>query len=223
MSPFVRRRPSGKALVLIVLLAAMINLPMVHASWTDWRVSQVGVEVTADVTDVDELPPVADPGYFVAFRFPAEIDPDQDEWIAEVDRATYDAADAAGTIEVRVLPDRPSAYTVEGEVTHRAGLVVTLIADLALVLVVLLLLRSRGRVRPALYAVAVADVERCSPGSVLDRVDGSLYLIAGEVSGISDDALVLDLGDREVHVDLDGHANPVGYQQPAQVQARIVG
>jgi hypothetical protein len=33
---------------------------------------------------------------------------------------------------------------------------------------------------------------------------------------------VLDLGDRQVRVDLAGHANPVGYQQPARVIGRIV-
>ena len=39
----------------------------------------------------------------------------------------------------------------------------------------------------------------------------------------SDDSVVLDLGDRRVVVELDGFANPVGYQQPAQVVGRMIG
>ena len=32
-----------------------------------------------------------------------------------------------------------------------------------------------------------------------------------------------DLGNRTVEVLLDGHANPVGHQQPARVRARMIG
>ena len=67
----------------------------------------------------------------------------------------------------------------------------------------------------------MADVERCAPGSALDRIEGETYLIRGEVSAIEPGQVVLRAGDRSVLVYLDGHHNAVGYQQPAEVRARL--
>jgi hypothetical protein len=39
---------------------------------------------------------------------------------------------------------------------------------------------------------------------------------------MDDREVVLDTGEREVVVVLDGHQNPVGYQQPAQVRGRVL-
>jgi hypothetical protein len=108
-------------------------------------------------------------------------------------------------------------------VTHRAGLIVTVAADLALLTLLLLAWRLRGRLRPQLRAVAVADVVAGAAGVALEKVEGDLYLIRGEVVAVDDDELVLDLGDRSVRVLLDGHHNPVGHQQPAQVHGRLIG
>jgi hypothetical protein len=69
---------------------------------------------------------------------------------------------------------------------------------------------------------AIGDVERCPPGSALEQIEGDLYLVRGEVTGLDGDEIVLDAGERDVLVVLDGHHNPVGYQQPAQVRGRIV-
>jgi hypothetical protein len=44
--------------------------------------------------------------------------------------------------------------------------------------------------------------------------------VSGEVLERDDHEVVLDLGDRLVRVVLDGHANPIGHQQPAQVRVR---
>ena len=71
-------------------------------------------------------------------------------------------------------------------------------------------------------AVALGDVERCAPQSLLERIGGEDYLVRGEVRDVEDGAVVLDLGDRLVRVVLDGHQNPVGHQQAAQVRARLV-
>ena len=106
----------------------------------------------------------------------------------------------------------------------RFGLVTTILADAVLLLMLLILWRFGHRFRrPPLRMVAVEGVERCPPGSLLDRIEGTLFLIRGEVTARSDDEITLDLGDRQVVVLLDGHANPVGYQQPAQVRARMIG
>jgi len=156
----------------------------------------------------------------VQFVFDREIDPDQASWSAQVDEATYDAAVATEQIDVRVLPDNASAYEANGQVSSGLGLVITLFADLVLVGMVALLWRYRGPHSPDLHLVATEDVARARPGSSLERLDEESYAVVGEVVAIDDDGLVLDLGDRRVRVDLDGHANPVGYQQPARVIGR---
>ena len=57
---------------------------------------------------------------------------------------------------------------------------------------------------------------------VIEQVEGSLYLVRGDVVEMDEREVVLDAGLREVVVVLDGHANPVGYQQPAQVRGRAL-
>jgi hypothetical protein len=207
----------------VVLVVVLINLPLASGAWTRWRVDRAGTDVTATVTGHAVGPSEDQPEYFVAFVFDEEVDPGRTTWTAEVDRATYDAAVASDEIAVRVLPGRPAAHRAEGEVTHRAGLFVTAAADLVLLTALLVAWRFRGRLRPQLRAVAVADVVAGAPGVALEKVEGDLYLIRGEVVVIDDDELVLDLGDRSVRVLLDGHHNPVGHQQQAQVHGRLVG
>ena len=218
-----KRRPRPKAVLLVLLLVTMINLPIVHSTWTRWKVERSGTDVTAPVVGHDVLGSADDPEYYVSFRLSREIDPDQHAWPVQLDKASYDEAVASRTLDVRVLPDQPSAYSVDGQVTGRLGLVITLLADLALLVMVALAWRFRGSLRPQLRAVATGDVERCKPGSALDKLEGDLYLIRGEVSSIEADEIVLDLGDRSVVVALDGHHNPIGYQQPAQVRGRLIG
>lgn len=208
----------------MVLLVLFINLPVLHSTWTQWRVDRAGVEATVPLVDHDVMTPDEDPRYWVAFRYPEDVGPDARVWQAEVDEQTYDAVVAAGELDVRYLEGRPAAYEVEGQVRHWSGLVATLVADLVLLLVVLLLWRFGGRSRPLpLRMAAIGDVERSPPGAVLEQVEGDLWLVRGEVAGIEDDEIVLDLGDQDVLVILDGHANPVGYQQPAQVRGRMLG
>lgn len=229
--PSTRRTPTGRRphprrrsrIALVVLLVLFINLPVLHSTYTRWRVDRAGVEATLPLAEHQVLTPEEEPSYWVGFRYPEDVDPDQQLWPAEVDRATYEAAVAADEVEVRYLEDRPSAYEVDGQVRHRFGLVTTVVADLVLVLVVLLVWRFGRRSRPLpLRMAATGDVERCPPGSVLEESEDGLWLVRGEVAGIADDEIVLDLGDQDVVVVLDGYANPVGYQQPAQVRGRIL-
>lgn len=210
-------------IVLVGLMVLFVNLPLVHSTWTRLQVDRSGTDVTAEVVGHRVLRPDDDPRYWLAFRFPESVDPQQAEWSAEVDRATYDEAVAQDAVEARVLPDRPSAYRVEGQVRRPLALVTTLVAD-GILLGIILLVRRRGRrSRPGpLRMSAVGDVEACPPGPVLEQVGGTLYLVRGEVAAMDDEEIVLDLGDREVEVVLDGHRNPVGYQQPAQVRARLL-
>jgi hypothetical protein len=216
-------RPRPKAVLLVVLVAVLINLPACTGAWNRWRVDRSGTDVTATVTDHGLLPPASPPDHFVAFVFDEEIDPARTTRTAQVDRATYDEAVDRRQIGVRVLPDNPDLYRVDGQVTSRAGLVATGLADLALLSVLLLGWRFRGRLRPQLRAVATGDVVGCPPGVALEKVEGDRYLIRGEVSAAEDDEIVLDLGERSVRVLLDGHHNPVAHQQAAQVHARLIG
>ena len=163
-------------ILLVVVLVAFINLPVLHSTWTR----------------------------------------------GQVDRETFDGAGAEGSVEVRVLEDQPAAHIVEGQIRNPLGLIITLIADAILLAILLLVWRGR-RTRPVpIRIAAIGDVERCPPGAVLEQIEGDLYLVRGEVTGIDGDEIVLDAGERDVLVILDGHRNPVGYQQAAEVRGRIV-
>jgi hypothetical protein len=217
----VKRRKRGALLVVVLVL--FINLPILHSTFTDWRVERSGTELTVDLTDHDVLTPEGDRQYWLGFRFPEDVDPDQAVWTARVEESAYDEAVAAGTVDVRVLEDNPAAYRVEGQVRSNVGLITTLVADAILLLVLFLLWRFGRPSRPLpLRIAAIGDVERCPPGAVVDQVEGTLYLVRGEVVRIDVDEIVLDAGERDVVVILDGHQNPVGYQQPAQVRGRLV-
>ncbi|MGH3361455.1 MAG: hypothetical protein ACRDOM_03265 [Nocardioides sp.] len=210
-------------IVLVVVLVAFINLPLLHSAWTGWRVDRSGLEVTAEVVRSRVIDREGDPQYFLEIRFPRTVDEDQEVWPAGVDRATYEEATRQRTVQTRVLPDNPAAYEVEGQVTSRLGLVITVVADLILAGILLLAWRYGGRSRPwPIRIAAIADVERCPPGVAIEQVEGDLYLVRGEVTGIDGDEIVIDAGERDVLVILDGHLNPVGYQQPAQVRGRLV-
>jgi hypothetical protein len=212
----VKRRT--RYLLVLLLAAVLVNLPLLHSTWTDNRVERNGVDVNATVVAHRTV----GGQHLLSFQFPESVDPSQRTWQADVGSTTYEQAIATGELDVRVLPDDPSAYRAEGQVDNNAVLVTTLIADALLLVVTLLLWRSGVRRRPQLRAVALEDVERCAPGVALQRVEGENFLIRGEVSAIEPGQVVIELGDRSVLVHLDGHQNPVGHQQPAQVHARLV-
>ena len=209
-------------ILLLVVLVAFINLPFLHSTWTNWQVDRNGTDTIGEVVDSRILGGDEDPSYWLVFRFPESIDPDRIEWSAQVDRDTFEESSTDGSVDVRVLEDRPAAHTVEGEVTNPLGLIITLGAD-AILLAILLLVRRGRPTRPVpIRIAAIGDVERAPPGGVVEQIEGDLYLVRGEVTGIDGDEIVLDAGERDVLVILDGHDNPVGYQQPAEVRGRIV-
>jgi hypothetical protein len=69
---------------------------------------------------------------------------------------------------------------------------------------------------------AVGDLEPSPPGAVLEQIDGTLYLVRGEVAERDDHEVVLEVGAQEVVVILDGHQNPVALRESAQVRARLL-
>jgi hypothetical protein len=212
-----------RAAWLVLLLAAVVNLPLLHSWYQDQRVAASGKDVTATVVD-DRV--VDGDEFWVSFTFPEDVDPDQKYRQVAVSKEAYDDAVASGEIRVRVIEDDPSAYRVEGAVESSVPLVITAIADVILLLIVLLIVllpsRYHGRVRAQLRAVALGDVERCAPETLLERIHAEDYLIRGEVLDLDEGSVTLDLGNRLVVVLLDGHANPVGHHQSAQVTARLI-
>lgn len=217
-----RRLVQGKtaAVLLIAFGALVINLPLAHSSYYDWRLDRDGVQTEATVVDTRRLPPDSDTGkHVVEFRFDPDLDPEQRLWFAQVDEATYDRAEEEAVIGVRMLPDRPATYETDGQEKGPAALVITLVGDLMLLGIAFVYWRLRPSGRQ-LHLVATANVERCKPLASIERLEDGSYVVCGEVSEIEDDAIVLDLGHHTVRVELDGHSNQVGYQQPARVIGR---
>lgn len=210
-------RSKRNSLLLLVFLAVVVNLPLLHSTWTDSRIEANGVDVTATVVDESSRD-----GNWLAFTLPESVDPDQVTWHVEVEQETYDEAERTGELQVRVLEDDPAAFRVEGQVDSTIVVVFTLVADLVLLLVFVLLWRSSGRLRGQLQAIALEDVERGGADVLLERLQGEEYLVSGDVLEIEPGRVVLDLGNRSIVVLLDGHANPVGYQQSARVRARLL-
>lgn len=204
---------------LVVFIAFVVNFPMAHAAYLDWQLDRRGVDVVAEVTDTRT---VGD-DFLVQFTVPA--DDGRDEFvgaIAQVDEVTYDDARRTQQLRVTVLPDDGGVFDAEGQVPNRLGLVITICADVFLLAMILLALRFRSALRVELVLRATEDLERCPPGSRLDRIEGQRYLVSGDVVEITDDEIVLDLGDRRVRVLLDGHANPAGYEQPVKAVGYMV-
>ncbi len=133
-----RRR---RALLVLLLLAVLVNLPLVHGAWTDHRVSADGTDVRATVVDTRTVGGQRE----VTFRLPEHLDPDQRVWRADVDAAAYAEAGSAGTLAVRVVPGDPAAQRVAGEAGSSILLVLTLLADLVLAAAALLAWRFAGR------------------------------------------------------------------------------
>jgi hypothetical protein len=207
------------SLALVAFIAFLVNFPLLHSTYLRWQVERSGVDVVAEVTETREV----GGDRLVVFTVPREGQREPFEGaVAEVDASTYDQARRTGELDVRVLPDDGGAFTVEGQVTSRLGLVVTVLADLFLVAMVVLMLRFRSALRVELVLRATEDLERCPPGSRLDRIAGQRYVVSGEVAEIRDDEVVLDLGDRRVRVLLDGYANPAGHQQPVRAVGYMV-
>jgi hypothetical protein len=207
--------------VLIVVVIVLVNLPLVHSTWTRSSVERNGVELRAQVTEARNLGTASTPSWWLSYELPRSVDPDQATWSAEVDAAAYAKAEESGTVPVRVIEGKPASAIVEGEARSSVGLIGTLVVDALLLSMMLLLRRFRRLGRREVETVeALEDVALARPGASWEDLGDGTVRVSGEVLERDDDEVVLDLGDRLVRVVLDGHANPIGYQQPAQVRVR---
>lgn len=213
----------AQQILLVVVLALFINLPLAHSTWTGWRVQQQGVDVTAQVLDRDDPGGEDCPALGICFRLPEEVDPDRTLRTAILESAAAEEADRSGELQVRVVEGDPEVFRVEGALRSSFGYVVTGVADVILLVIVLLARRGRRSRAMPVRISALHDMERCPPGTAWEELADGTWLARGEVVGLEDDEIMLDVGDRVVVVILDGHANEVGWQQPAQVRGRLIG
>ena len=204
--------------VLVVLL--VLTLPLASSLLTRARIERSGVDVSAPV-----LRAATDSGrYFVAFRLPKDLDPEQRALSAEVDHAAYERAVATKHISVRVLADQIDARRVEGQVENAAPWVFTSVAD-ALVLVLGLWWVRGGRRRPPLRMLAQADLVAADADMLgaLTREENDIYEAAGTVASADERAVVVDIGNREVLVVLGEYRNTVAVGSPVRARGPLVG
>jgi len=214
-------RISRSSLVLIFVVIALVNVPVVHSTWTRTSVERNGAEVEATVIDTVDLGTSAEPAWWVSYTLPESIDPQRGTWAAEVDAATYEQAERDGTITVTALEDRPESAIVEGEVRTSAGVVGTLVVDAILLALLGLLWRFRRSGRREVVTVeALEDVSPAVPGGSWEDVGDGTVRVRGHVLESDEHEVLLELEDRFVRVVLDGHASPVDRQQSVQVRVR---
>ena len=204
--------------VLVVLL--VLTLPLASSLLTRARIERSGVDVSAPV-----LRAATDSGrYFVAFRLPKDLDPEQRALSAEVDHAAYERAVATKHISVRVLADQIDARRVEGQVENAAPWVFTAVAD-ALVLVLGLWWVRGGRRRPPLRMLAQADLVAADADMLgaLTREENDIYEAVGTVASADEREVVIDIGNREVLVVLGEYRNTVAVGSPVRARGPLVG
>ena len=140
-----------------------------------------------------------------------------------MERAAYDEAVASGQVTVQVIEGSPETARVEGQYVSRAGLYITLAADLLILALVLLLWRFGRYGRPGpLRLEAVGDVTMAEPGDAIEEDPSGTVTVRGEVQEIDGHVVVLDTGSRRAVVVVDGHEVRVEVGQQGQVPGRRV-
>lgn len=208
------------AMAMAIGLMVLITLPAAWSLWNAWRLEAVGVRTDAVVTDTHAVPASDPERYFVRYRLSDEADDGQPQYIARVSRAAWEDARADGSIEATYLLEKPGVNKVEGQVANTLALWMTLIADAALLGLLVLAMKFRPARAKPLVLLATADVVRARPGFSVEE-EGNEYVVRGEVLRIGEGEIVLAVGpEREVRVVLGEYRNPVGYEQPAEVRGR---
>lgn len=210
--------PVGRIL-LVVMIFVVINLPFAHQQWLGHQLASDGEVVSAEIVEVGEQGEIPT----LTFRFPDDIDAQERDWTAPVTSQTYAQAEDSGSVEVRVLPDDPQVFEVAGQRSSNVDLVITIIGNLALFTMVGLMWLHYRRTQPAKVLFELTeDITRCKPGSLMQQVGPTEYIVQGEVSGLSDDEVELIVAGRPITFRLNGCANPVRYQQPALARGRLL-
>lgn len=180
-----------RRLLPLLIAAVLANLPLAHETWVDHRIATQGVEVTAHVTGVGTV----QGRHLVDYRLTRKADPRQRRFSARVDADGYRQARETRALQVRAVPGDPAMNRPDTAVGSSVVWVVTIFADVVVLLVVLLFWqRSRTRRGFVLDSVdhdagtvglTLADVPvqvlapsdwlaSCTPGR---RVSGRVHLV----------------------------------------------
>ncbi|NPC98811.1 DUF3592 domain-containing protein [Nocardioides sp. zg-DK7169] len=223
-----RRARLGRGVVLLLLVLVLVNLPTLIGAFNRQQVRSGGEDVAARVIETRDT----GAGVLVSFTYPEDSGVEgggATAYAVEVDQETGERAEESGTLTVRVRPDHPATYVVDGEVSNPGALWMPIGLNALVLLIALLLWRVRGRLRPELVLRAGGDLEAGGAEPLLERVAGLEYVVQGRVVALEpagdggDDELLLEVADRRVRVLLDGHANPVEVGADARVQGVMVG
>lgn len=142
--------------MLLLVVVALLNTPLLMSLATRAKISSNGTEVTAEVLGGRVYGTEADPEYWLTYRFDESVDEDRERFSEEVTRATYRASNESRELTVRVVPGDPVSHSVLGAVQRRLGLWITLGADAVLLLVLLVVWRRR-RQRPEEFGDPVPE------------------------------------------------------------------
>ncbi|MET0523645.1 MAG: hypothetical protein ABWZ91_02520 [Nocardioides sp.] len=211
----------GRRLLFVMAVVVVLAVPLIASLATRARVDSSGTDVTATVVETSRK----GDSYLVAFRFPKNVDPEQDTYSAQVDRSSYERAAQTKKITVRVLEGRPEAHRAEGEIRDNTPYLV-MPAGIILVLLIGLWWARTGRRRPTVRMRASAPLEPAdaADGGALGREPGEdVYEAVGTVLSADDAEVVLDVGERHVVVLLSGYDNPVPEGSPARARGPVIG
>lgn len=210
------------AVVMAVGLMLLITLPAAWSLWNAWRLDAVGVTTEAVVTGTHAVPTSDPDRFYVRYRLSDDADDGQPQYIAQVSEDAWEKARESESIEATYLQGKPGINQVEGQVANRLALWLTVVADLALVGLLVLAMKFRPARSKPFVLLATADVVRARPGFSVEE-DGTEYVVRGEVLRIDEGEIVLSVGpDREVRVVLGEYRNSVGYEQAAEVRGRRI-
>lgn len=206
----------------VAIIAFLVNLPLAHVWWNDFRLDHGAQVATADVTGAHALGADGEEQrYFVVYELPEDADPQQQEFNGQVGKAAYDEALASKRIRVEYLPDDPESNRPVARVSQsNLALYITLFADLTLLVMVALMLWVRRNA--GLDVLATEDVRRAGVDPRVEELGGGMLLVRGDVLEINEDDIVIQAGVRRVRVVLGEFTNPVGHQQPAEVRGRTI-
>jgi hypothetical protein len=210
----------GRRLLFVAVIALALALPLIASLVTSARIDSSGTDVQATVVDTSRK----GDAYLVAFRFPEDVDPDQEAYSAEVSKASYERAVDSDTITVRVLDGRPEAHRVDGEV-RGPGQYVAMGVGILAVLALGWWWANRSHRRPSVRIRATSPLEAADPDDdvALAPAPGDIYEAVGTVVSADDAEVVLDVGDRHVVVLLAGHSNPVPLGSTARARGPVIG
>lgn len=174
-------------MVLVALF--LVNLPFVHETLTERRITQSGRDVQARLVRAQTV----HGHHLVDYRLPRSIDPAGATYTARVDDATNARARESRVVDVRVVPGDPAANRPAGEVASPLFAWVAAISDIAAVLVgVIFWRRWRRWSWHEVSEVGDGVVSLVSQGRTLtvstprgwsarvqpgDRVSGSMHLV----------------------------------------------